>query len=157
MSAIFLCLHVGNSKDLISFWGPHNCDPDYAALAHGASISTPCCGCSGRLVAQTGGRKSGRVCPLCPFTSDINLFRYCQGIIYLDTQISYRAFDLGMAKQKLDSPKIACAPVDQGSLRAIVANAFRKVLDLAQCFQSIQKRGARIDVSSCCFRDAADQ
>jgi hypothetical protein len=31
---------------------------------------------------------------------------------------SDRAFDLGVAKQKLDSPKIAGAPVDQGSLRA---------------------------------------
>ena len=26
----------------------------------------------------------GRACPLCPSISDINLFRYCEGIIYLD-------------------------------------------------------------------------
>ena len=31
--------------------------------------------------------------------SDINLFRYCQGIIHFDTQISDRAFDLGMPEQ----------------------------------------------------------
>jgi hypothetical protein len=64
------------------------------------------------LVAQTGGRSSGRACPLCPGTSDINLFRYCQSIVYFDPEISDRAFDLDVAKQKLDRPKIARAPVD---------------------------------------------
>jgi hypothetical protein len=44
------------------------------------------------------------------------LFRYCQGIIYFDAEISDSAFDLGVAEQKLDSPKIARAPIDQGSL-----------------------------------------
>jgi hypothetical protein len=44
------------------------------------------------------------------------LFRYCQSIVYLNAKISDRALDLGVAKQKLDSPKIARAPVDQGSL-----------------------------------------
>jgi len=51
--------------------------------------------------------KSGRACLLCPGTSDIDLFCYCQSIIYLDAEISDRAFDLGVAKQKLDSPEIA--------------------------------------------------
>jgi hypothetical protein len=46
------------------------------------------------------------------------LFRYCQGIIYFDAQISDRAFDLGVAKQKLDGPEISRAPVDQGSFGA---------------------------------------
>ena len=67
-------------------------------------------------VAQTGGWKLGRACPLCPGISDINLFRYCQGIIYLDAQVSDRAFDLGMSEQKLDCPEIASPPVDEGSL-----------------------------------------
>jgi hypothetical protein len=70
------------------------------------------------LLAQTGGWRSGRACPLCPGISDINLFRYCQNIVYLDAEISHRAFNLGVAKQKLDGPKIAGAPVDQGSLGA---------------------------------------
>src|SRR5258708_4410548 len=56
----------------------------------------------------------GRACPLCPgtsyirhqHTSDINLFRYCQSIIYFDAEISGRAFDLSVAKQKLDSPRL---------------------------------------------------
>jgi hypothetical protein len=55
-------------------------------------------------LAQTGGWSSGRACPLCPGTSDINLFRYCESIVHLDTEISDCAFDLGVTKQKLDSP-----------------------------------------------------
>ena len=51
-------------------------------------------------------------------SSDINLFHYSQGVIDLDAEISDRAFDLGVAEQKLDSPKVACAPVNQGSFRA---------------------------------------
>jgi len=50
-------------------------------------------------LAQTGGRRSGRACPLCPGISDINLFSYCEGIIYLDAEISDRTFDLGMSEQ----------------------------------------------------------
>ena len=67
---------------------------------------------------QTGGWKMGRACPLCPSTSDINMFCYCQSVINFDAEISDRAFDLGVAKQKLDSPEIAGAPVNQASLRA---------------------------------------
>jgi hypothetical protein len=37
---------------------------------------------------------SGRECPLCPGTSDVDLFRYRDGIIHLDAKISDRAFDL---------------------------------------------------------------
>jgi hypothetical protein len=44
----------------------------------------------------------------CPGISDINLFRYCQGIVHFDAQISNGAFDLGVAEQKLDGPEIAC-------------------------------------------------
>jgi hypothetical protein len=70
------------------------------------------------ILAQTGGQKSGRACPLCPSISDIDLFRYRQGIVYFDPEISYCALDLGVTKQKLDSPEISRAPVDQGSFRA---------------------------------------
>jgi hypothetical protein len=51
------------------------------------------------LLAQTGGQKSGRACPLCPSISDIDLFRYRQGIVYFDPEISYCALDLGVTKQ----------------------------------------------------------
>jgi hypothetical protein len=70
------------------------------------------------MAAQTGGLMSGRACPLCPGISDINLFRYCQGVIDLDAKIPDRAFDLGMPEKKLDGPEIARPPVDQGSFRA---------------------------------------
>jgi hypothetical protein len=33
--------------------------------------------------------------------SDVNLFRYRQGIIYLDAEVSNSAFDLGVAEQEL--------------------------------------------------------
>jgi len=69
-------------------------------------------------MAQTGCWKSGRACPLCPGISDINLFRYCQGIIYFDAEISDSAFDLGMPEQKLDGPEISGPPVDQRGFRA---------------------------------------
>jgi hypothetical protein len=70
----------------------------------------------GPKVAQTGGPTMGRACPLCPGISDVNLFRYCEGIVYLNAKISDRAFDLGVPKQKLDGPEIARTSVDQGSL-----------------------------------------
>ena len=56
---------------------------------------------------------TGRACPLCPGISDINLFRYCKGVIDLDAEIPNRAFDLGMPQQELDSPEIARPPIDE--------------------------------------------
>ena len=69
-------------------------------------------------LAQNGGYRSGRACPLCPGISDINLFRYCQGVIDLDAEIPDCALDLGVPKQELDGSEIAGAAVDQGSLCA---------------------------------------
>jgi hypothetical protein len=43
-----------------------------------------------------------------------NLFRYCEGIIYFDAEISERAYDLCMSEQKLDGPEIPRPPIDQG-------------------------------------------
>jgi hypothetical protein len=34
------------------------------------------------------------------------LFRYCQSIVHLDPKISNRAFNLGVAKQKLNGPEM---------------------------------------------------
>jgi hypothetical protein len=48
----------------------------------------------------------------------VNLFRYGQRVIHFDPEIPDRAFDLGMPKQQLDGPKIARAPIDQGSFCA---------------------------------------
>jgi hypothetical protein len=41
------------------------------------------------------------------YFSDINLFRYRQGVIHLDAKIPDCAFDLGMPEQKLNSPQVA--------------------------------------------------
>jgi hypothetical protein len=56
--------------------------------------------------------------PLYPGISDINLFRYCQGVIDLDAEIPDRAFDLGMSKQELHGPEISRPPINQGSFCA---------------------------------------
>ena len=40
---------------------------------------------------------------LCPVISDVDLFRYCEGIIYLDPEVPDGAFDLGVAEQELHS------------------------------------------------------
>jgi hypothetical protein len=40
------------------------------------------------------------------------LFRYCEGVIDLDAEITDRTLDLGMPEQKLDGPEIARPPVD---------------------------------------------
>ena len=68
--------------------------------------------CMSQQLAQSGGWRRGRASPLCPGSSDINLFRYCQGVIDLDAEISDRAFDLGMPEQQLDSPQVARPPID---------------------------------------------
>ena len=61
---------------------------------------------------------AGRACPLCPGISDINLFRYCQGVIDFDAEIPDRAFDLGMPEQELNSSQIARPSIDKGRFRA---------------------------------------
>jgi hypothetical protein len=61
---------------------------------------------------------SGRECPLCPGTSDVDLFRYRDGIIHLDAKISDRAFDPGVTEQKLYGAQVAGSPIDQRRLRA---------------------------------------
>jgi hypothetical protein len=38
------------------------------------------------------------------------LFRYCQGVIYFNAQVSDGTFDLGMSKQKLNGPEISGPP-----------------------------------------------
>jgi hypothetical protein len=43
---------------------------------------------------------------------------YRQGVIYFNAQVSDRAFDLSMSKQKLNGPEVSRPPVDQGSFFA---------------------------------------
>jgi hypothetical protein len=49
-----------------------------------------------------------------PGNSDIDLFRYGQGVINLDAEVSGGAFDLGVAEQELHRPQVTSSPVDQG-------------------------------------------
>jgi len=48
--------------------------------------------------------------------SNFGLLRNGLGVVYLDAKIADRTFELGVAKEKLDSPQISRALVNQGSL-----------------------------------------
>jgi hypothetical protein len=44
--------------------------------------------------------------------SDLNLFRNQKGIVDINPKIPNCALDLGVTQQELDSPEVACSPVD---------------------------------------------
>jgi hypothetical protein len=48
--------------------------------------------------------RTGGAFLLCPGISDVDLFRYREGIIHLNAKVSDGAFDLGVAEQELHSP-----------------------------------------------------
>jgi hypothetical protein len=47
---------------------------------------------------------TGRASLLCPGISDVDLFRYREGIIHLNAKVPDGTFDLGVAEQELHSP-----------------------------------------------------
>ena len=49
---------------------------------------------------------------------DFSMFRHLQGIIDLNSEVSYRAFELFMPKKQLNGPEVLGAPVDQSGLGA---------------------------------------
>ena len=51
-----------------------------------------------------------------PGSSDVNLFRYREGIVYLNAEVSYGAFNLGVAEQELYGSQVAGSAVDQRRL-----------------------------------------
>jgi len=53
------------------------------------------------LLAQICRCLSGRACLLCPVISDVDLFSYGEGVIYLNAEVSDGAFDFGVAEQEL--------------------------------------------------------
>jgi hypothetical protein len=53
------------------------------------------------LLARFCRERMGRACLLCPGISDVDLFRYREGIIHLNAKVSDGAFDLGVAEQEL--------------------------------------------------------
>ena len=57
-------------------------------------------------------RGGGRAGPLCPGSSDIDLFSNREGVVDLNPEIPNRALDLRMTEQELDSAQIACPAVN---------------------------------------------
>jgi hypothetical protein len=49
-------------------------------------------------MARSCRSKRGRAGLLCPGSSDINLFRYGQGIVYVDPEVPDHAFNLSVAE-----------------------------------------------------------
>jgi hypothetical protein len=54
--------------------------------------------------------------PLRPCTSEVDFFGDLDGIVNLDAEVPHGALHLLMPKQKLDSPEVPSAAIDQGSL-----------------------------------------
>ena len=53
-----------------------------------------------------------------PSVSDIDLFGYREGIIYLDAEVSDGAFDFGVAEKRLDDSDIGAA-FEQMGIRSL--------------------------------------
>lgn len=58
--------------------------------------------CGSPFVARFCREQMGRASPLCPGISDVDLFRYREGIINLNAEVSDGAFDFGAPEQKLN-------------------------------------------------------
>ena len=67
-----------------------------------------------RTSRQISDGRNGSALP--GWLSNVGLLGYGQSVIYLDAEIANGAFDLGMAKQQLDGPQVAGAPIDQRRL-----------------------------------------
>ena len=94
-------------------------------------------------MARTGDRRSGGACPLRPKISDVNLFRYCQGLIYFDAQISDSAFDL-CAEAEAERPRDFLCVDRSGSLWCVAVNASPIASDPARRWRSNPIPGANI-------------
>lgn len=55
-------------------------------------------------------------CPLCPGSSDVNLFGNRECVINLNAEISNRAHCFCVTRQKLNRAEIARSPIDEGCL-----------------------------------------
>jgi hypothetical protein len=52
------------------------------------------------LLARFCRERTGRACLLCPGISDVDLFRYREGVIHLNAKVSDGAFDLGVGRAR---------------------------------------------------------
>lgn len=66
-----------------------------------------------RMAALGTGRR-GRVIPLCPITSDVDLFCDGESVVDLYSEIADRALNLFMPQQKLYRAQVSSAAVDEG-------------------------------------------
>jgi hypothetical protein len=55
--------------------------------------------------------EAGRACPLCPGTSDIDLFRYCECVIDFDTEPYFRSW---YVRARVELPS-GCPSVDRST------------------------------------------
>lgn len=60
-------------------------------------------------------------CYLGVTNSNLRLLRHLQGIINLDTEVTHRAFQLGVPQQQLHRTQILCLPVNQRGLGTALA------------------------------------
>jgi hypothetical protein len=107
----------------------------YASLGAGAFVATMASTLSGsfclpapdafsvgpvqlHILALSWRLKGGGVWSAPPGSSDVNLLRYCDGVVDLYAEVSDGALDLRVPQQELHRPQIACAPIDQGRFRA---------------------------------------
>ena len=67
-----------------------------------------------RSLAQFGCCRRGRAIPLCPRTSDVDLFGYRESVVDLDAEIAHRALDFLVSQQKLYRPQVASTAVNEG-------------------------------------------
>ena len=69
-------------------------------------------------MARSCPKERAELGPLCPGSSDIDLFGDCQSIVYLYGEIAHRALDLGVAQQQLDGTQVSRMTVDKRRLRS---------------------------------------
>jgi hypothetical protein len=78
------------------------------------------------------------------------------GVIYFDAQVSDRAFDLGMPKEKLNGPEVSCPPIDQGRFCASQRMRPKQPRVESNAPGSTPKQGEHIGGSSYWFGDHDD-
>jgi hypothetical protein len=67
-------------------------------------------------IADIVCRGEGQSTSLCPVRSNVDLLRYCEGIVHIDAEIPDSALYLGATEQKLNRSQIPGAAVNQRCL-----------------------------------------
>lgn len=67
-------------------------------------------------MARSRLQERGRACPLCPVSSDVDLFCYRERIVDFNSQVPDGALDFGVPQKQLHGSQVAGAPIDEGRL-----------------------------------------